>query len=101
MSSLLDAVLNSDANDRDIAATPGSDVGSVRQRQIPSSSRLRGPPSESNAAHSDHEGGFADDEIVGAKGTMRRPPGPRANIPRVVDELGETLSLRFEQFLEE
>jgi len=103
MSSLLDSVLNSDNLERDLAAasTPGSDTGSQRRPRARSTSRLQGPPSESNAANSDNEGGFADDEVVGSRGPMRKPLGPRSDIPRVVDELGETLSVRFEQFLEE
>lgn len=95
MSSLLDTVLNSDA-----APTPSSDAGNLAQSRIRSSSRPRAPPSESAAAHSDHEG-FADDEVVGARVPGgRRPLGPRADIPKVVDVTGETLSLRFQEFLE-
>ncbi|KAF1955764.1 MCM-domain-containing protein [Byssothecium circinans] len=90
MSSLLDAVIQSD-----VAATPSSDAGPNRIR---SSSRPRAPPS-SAGANSDHEG-FADDEVVGARPGGRRPLGPRADIPKVVDVTGETLSLRFQEFLE-
>ncbi|CAI6275256.1 unnamed protein product [Periconia digitata] len=95
MSSLLDTVLNSDAP----APTPSSDAGNLGNSRIRSSSRPRAPPSESAAAHSDHEG-FADDEVVGARVAGRRPLGPRADIPKVVDVTGETLSLRFQEFLE-
>lgn len=97
MSSLLDAVLHSDA-----AATPTSTAGGPTPRSsgIRSSSvRPRGPPSESNAANSDIEA-FPDDEIVGARGGGRRPNAPRTDIPKVVDVTGETLSLRFQEFLE-
>lgn len=95
MSSLLDAVLHSDA-----APTPSSDVGGPRRSQMRSSSaRPRGPPSESAGANSDAEG-FPDDEVVGARGGGRRPNAPRTDIPRVVDVTGETLSMRFQEFLE-
>lgn len=97
MSSILDAVLHSDA-----AATPASTAGGPTPRSTgfrSSSARPRGPPSESNAAHSDIEA-FPDDEVVGARGGARRPNGPRTDIPKVVDVTGETLSLRFQEFLE-
>lgn len=94
MSSLLDAALRSDA-----APTPGSEPGATPRGQFRSSSvRPRAPPSESAGAHSDHEG-FADDEIVG-RGAGRRQNGPRTDIPKVVDVTGETLSQRFQEFLE-
>jgi DNA replication licensing factor MCM6 len=96
MSSLLDAVLHSDA-----AATPSSDAGNARRPQgiRSSSARPRGPPSESAGANSDGEG-FPDDEVVGARGPGRRPNAPRTDIPKVVDVTGETLSLRFQEFME-
>ncbi|KAF2248713.1 MCM-domain-containing protein [Trematosphaeria pertusa] len=95
MSSLLDAVLNSDA-----APTPSSDVGNPRRSQMRSSSaRPRAPPSESAGANSDVDG-FPDDEVVGARVPGRRANGPRADIPKVVDLTGETLSVRFQEFLE-
>ncbi|KAF9694644.1 hypothetical protein EKO04_007357 [Ascochyta lentis] len=97
MSSLLDAVLHSDA-----AATPSSTVGGPTPRSSgirSSSARPRGPPSESNGANSDVEA-FPDDEVVGARGGARRPNAPRTDIPKVVDVTGETLSLRFQEFLE-
>ncbi|GME57152.1 putative DNA replication licensing factor mcm6 protein [Neofusicoccum parvum] len=100
MSSLVDAVIGSDNFGLD-AATPASTTGSQagRRPQNRSSSRPRGPPSESAGANSDIEG-FADDEVVGARGTVRRSAGPRQDVPRVVDVTGETLSQRFEEFLE-
>lgn len=100
MSSLVDAVIGSDNFSLD-AATPASTTGSQagRRPQNRSSSRPRGPPSESAGANSDIEG-FADDEVVGARGTVRRSAGPRQDVPRVVDVTGETLSQRFEEFLE-
>ncbi|KAJ8107546.1 hypothetical protein OPT61_g8792 [Boeremia exigua] len=97
MSSLLDAVLHSD-----IAATPASTAGGPTPRSSgirSSSARPRGPPSESNGANSDIEA-FPDDEVVGARGGVRRGNGPRTDIPRVVDVTGETLALRFQEFLE-
>lgn len=97
MSSLLDAVLHSDA-----APTPSSDVGRTprQSHQMRSSSaRPRGPPSESAGANSDVEG-YADDEVVGARIAGRRSNAPRADIPKVVDVTGETLSQRFAEFLD-
>lgn len=96
MSSLLDAVLNSDA-----APTPSSDAGNPRisQQMRSSSARPRGPPSESAGANSDGEG-YADDEVVGARVPGRRSNAPRTDIPKVVDVTGETLALRFQEFLE-
>jgi hypothetical protein len=97
MSSLLDLALNSDA-----APTPSasSDVGNARRSQIRSSSaRPRGPPSESAGANSDVEGD-PDDEIIGARVPGRRTNAPRTDIPKVVDVTGETLSMRFQEFLE-
>jgi DNA replication licensing factor MCM6 len=100
MSSLVDAVLNSDTLDRDLAAaTPSSDPGTTRRSNRTPSSRPRAPPSESAGANSDIEG-FPDDEIIGARGPGRRENGPRGDIPKVVDVTGETLSQRFEEFLE-
>ncbi|OAL54356.1 MCM-domain-containing protein [Pyrenochaeta sp. DS3sAY3a] len=94
MSSLLDAVLHSDA-----APTPSSDIGNARRSQIRSSSaRPRGPPSESAGANS--EAGFVGDDVLGARPLGRRPNAPRTDIPKVVDVTGETLSLRFQEFLE-
>ena len=59
-------------------------------------------PSESNGALSDVEG-FAEDEVVGARGTDRnRPKDPMARaVPRVVDQVGEKVAEEFESFLEE
>lgn len=41
---------------------------------------------------------FPDDEVVG-RGPRRQVPG--ADIPRVVDTTGESLSDRFQEFLEQ
>ena len=64
-------------------------------------SRSSIPPSESNA-FSDVEG-FADDEVVGARGTdQNRPRDPMSRaVPRVVDKVGEKVAEEFENFLEE
>ncbi|KAI9713545.1 MAG: MCM DNA helicase complex subunit mcm6 [Bogoriella megaspora] len=98
MSSLLDAIITSDAPENPSTA-PRSDAATPRAQSFRSSSRPRGPPSESAAAQS--ELGFPDDEVVGLRGTTRRPAnGPRTDIPPVVDLTGETLSQRFEDFLE-
>ena len=101
MSSLVDAVINSDNLDLDLAAALSSD-GASRQRPTQrSSSRPRGPPSESNGNLSD-AAGFPDDEVVGLRGTDRiRPRNPMDRaVPRVVDQIGEVVQLRFEEFLE-
>lgn len=105
MSSLVDALLNSDNLDLNLAAAAaGSDGPTLQSRNKPSrrsSSRPRGPPSESNGHLSDNEG-FPDDEVVGLRGTDRlRPRNPldRA-VPRVVDQIGEAVQLHFEKFLE-
>ncbi|KAJ5030195.1 pre-mrna-splicing factor ATP-dependent rna helicase prp16 [Bipolaris maydis] len=45
-------------------------------------------------------GGDPDDEIIGARLPGRRTNAPRTDIPKVVDVTGETLSLRFQEFLE-
>ncbi|KAI9821659.1 MAG: MCM DNA helicase complex subunit mcm6 [Pycnora praestabilis] len=104
MSSLVDAVLNSDNLDLDLAAVAGSDAltpAPQRRSRQRSSSRPGGPPSESLGDHSDAEG-FPDDEVVGVRGTDRKRPRNIMDqaIPRVVDQTGETLQLRFEEFLE-
>ncbi|KAI9748514.1 MAG: hypothetical protein M4579_007204, partial [Chaenotheca gracillima] len=104
MSSLVDAVINSDNLDLDLAAAAGSDAptpASQPGRQHRSSSRPGAPPSESYGNRSD-EVGFADDEVVGLRGNVRnRPVDPRSsNIPKVVDVTGETVQENFEQFLE-
>lgn len=103
MSSLIDALINSDNPDRvlDPAAAISSDGASRHRPPHRSSSRPRGPPSESNGNLSD-AAGFPDDEVVGPRGTDRiRPRNPldRA-VPRVVDQIGEVVQLRFEEFLE-
>lgn len=97
MSSLLDAVLHSDA-----APTPSSDAGYGGQtpRMRSSSARPRGPPSESAGGHSDHEG-FADDEVVGARIPGRKPNAVRTDVPRQADRISEAVAAQFQGFLEE
>lgn len=58
------------------------------------------PPSDINGGLSDVEG-FADDEVVGSRGTGNRPRDPlAAAISRVVDRVGEKVAEEFENFLE-
>lgn len=58
------------------------------------------PPSEINGGLSDVEG-FADDEVVGSRGTGNRPRDPlAAAISKVVDRVGEKVAEEFENFLE-
>ena len=105
MSSIVDAILNSDNPDLDLAAAVGkngasrSSNGRSVQRSSP---RPYGPPSESNGALSDAEG-FPDDEVVGLRGTDRnRPRDPMARaVPKVVDKVGEKVAEEFENFLEQ
>jgi len=97
MSSLVDAIVNSDAP----AFVAPSSSGPSRQagRQIFRSSSRGRAPSESVGLNSDIEG-FPDDEIVGPRGTVKRPRGPDGAIPKVVDVPGETLCESFQTFLE-
>ncbi|KAI9848068.1 MAG: MCM DNA helicase complex subunit mcm6 [Sclerophora amabilis] len=106
MSSLVDAVINSDNLDLDLADAAKSDAptptqSSDRRRQHRSSSRPAGPPSESYGNRSD-DIGFADDEVVGLRGNVKnRKADPLDNnVPKVVDVTGETVQENFEQFLE-
>ncbi|MCJ1280700.1 MCM DNA helicase complex subunit mcm6 [Xylographa opegraphella] len=102
MSSLLDAVLSSDIPDASAAAqkkgTPRRQNG---RNGYQSSPRPQGPPSESHGHLSDMEG-FPDDEVVGVRGTDRnRPRNPMDRaIPRVTDEIGESVADVFEEFLD-
>ncbi|KAI9732088.1 MAG: MCM DNA helicase complex subunit mcm6 [Cirrosporium novae-zelandiae] len=106
MSSIIDALINSDNPDQDAAA---DSTGRRNGREtIPrtgsphrSSSRPRGPPSESNGNISDPEG-FADDEVVGRRRLNRQRPRTELDqqVPKVVDVTGETIRETFENFLE-
>ena len=103
MSSIVDGLLSSDNPHPDLAAgsrknaAPKTTNGRSRSAQ-----RSSMPPSESNGAFSDVEG-FADDEIVGVRGTDRnRPRDPMARaVPKVVDRVGEKVAEEFENFLEQ
>jgi DNA replication licensing factor MCM6 len=94
MSSLFDAVIAAD-NIPDSSLT--SDAASLKSRPRGSS---RGLPSE-GAPHSDAAQQYPDEEVVGARGNVRKarqpPPG---DVPKVVDEIGETMVQQFEDFLE-
>lgn len=96
MSSLFDAVIQSDDTGRN---DPRSEGSVQRRRQARSSSRPRGPPSVSTPGLNSDAPGFEDDEVVGSRGN--RGPGARLDIAQVVDTTGETLALRFEEFLEQ
>ena len=102
MSSLIDAIINSDNVDLDQTIRKKEDSrrpnGRNRQRSSP---RPQGPPSESNGHLSDMEG-FPDDEVVGTRGTDRkrqRNPTDRP-VPKVVDALGEKVAEEFHTFLD-
>ena len=100
MSSIVDAVLNSDNLDLDLAVGDKHPPSSHSHGDQPPSSRPYGPPSESNAQLSDAEG-FPDDEVVGSRGTVPRPLDPRnRNVAKVVDAAGERVQQTFEEFLE-
>ena len=102
MSSLLDAVLNSDNLDSSVIGQKKSTARLPNGRTgFQSSPRAPGPPSESNGHLSDMEG-FPDDEVVGVRGTDRnRPRNPMDRaIPRVTDEIGERVADVFEEFLD-
>jgi DNA replication licensing factor MCM6 len=97
MSTFLDGLFSDGAP---ASSAPGSSAPAPsRRHNVRSSSRPRGPPSESAGANSDIEG-FPDDEVVGVRGTARRPRGPPGDIPKVVDAPGEKLVDEFENFLE-
>lgn len=105
MSSLIDAIIASDPlalNSEQGAGSGGLNSTASRRPTQRSSSRPRGPPSESYGHRSDDEG-FPDDEIVGARGTVKGRPKNLLDraVPRVVDVTGETVQQNFEEFLEE
>ncbi len=108
MSSLVDAVINSDNRNTDLPSATELERKKRNerlrlQRSSPrprSSSRPRGPPSESAGAQSDIDG-YLDDDLPAIRAAMRRHGhGPRPDVPRVVDTIGETIARRFEDFLE-
>ena len=89
------SVMMSDAIESDIG--PSSRIGTPAARtRRRSTSRPRGPPSESVAPLSDDEG-FADDQIPAGTGRPKR--NDRA-VPRVEDAIGQVVQSNFEDFLE-
>ena len=105
MSSIVEGLLNSDNPDLDLAAGSRKNKNGAPKMtngQSRSAQRSSIPPSESNGAFSDVEG-FADDEVVGVRGTDRnRPRDPMARaVPKVVDRVGEKVAEEFEHFLEQ
>ena len=94
MSTLVDSILNSDA----FAAAPPSPRRDRRQTDLPSSSRPRGAPSESNGLPSDADV-FPDDEVVGTAQGRARNLLDR-NVSKVIDRAGEKVQQAFEDFLE-
>lgn len=109
MSSLVDAVINSDNLLTSDPVNGDQERQKRRERERMqrgysrprSSSRPQGPPSESAGARSDVDG-MIDDEVLAAQAARRRRGAgrPRADIPRMVDSLGENVFRRFEDFLE-
>lgn len=110
MSSIVDAVIRSDNL---ISSDPAQIAEHDRQKRLErqrlgmgssrprSSSRPRGPPSESAGAQSDI-GSMLDDEVMAAQALRRKRggAGQRSDIPRMVDSIGENVARRFEDFLE-
>lgn len=105
MSSILDAVIQSDNNNAVEQELRSEASSQPRRRLARSSSHPRGPPSVSVGTPGMHSDilGFADDEVVGIRGSRRGPsnPGPRPDVDRVTDAIGETLANAFERFLDE
>ena len=91
MSTLIDSIINSDA----FAGTPSS---ARRQQDLPSSTRPRPIPSESNGLPSDTDV-FPDDEVVSNLPGRARNPLDR-NVEKVIDVAGEKVEQAFEDFLE-
>ena len=91
MSTLIDSIINSDA----FAVTPSS---ARRQQDLPSSTRPRPIPSESNGLPSDTDV-FPDDEVVSNLPGRARNPLDR-NVEKVIDVAGEKVEQAFEDFLE-
>ena len=100
MSSLIKGLDTSDNPASDVTVN-GRQNGVSKAPYGRAGSRSSIPPSESNA-FSDVEG-FADDEVVGLRGTDRnRPRDPMSRaVPRVVDKVGEKVAEEFENFLEQ
>ena len=96
MSSLLDAVIQGDNADQE----PRSDATVQQRRRARSASRPQGPPSISTPGMHSDMGGYEDDEVVGLRGN-RKGRGITTDMEPVVDTTGETLALRFLEFLDE
>ena len=65
-----------------------------------SSSRPRPPPSASEDARSAFDINLDDEQLAIQQALRRqRTVGPRSDVPRVVDHIGETIARRFEEFL--
>jgi DNA replication licensing factor MCM6 len=99
MTSFIDGIFGGGSDAPGPSTPASSGLPTARRRTERSSSRPRGPPSESAGAPSDIDG-FHDDEVVGVRGTVARPRGPPGDVPKVVDRLGEALVGVFETFLE-
>lgn len=101
MSSTINGLVNTENPDSDLSASRRMN-GGPKMSDRRSAQRSSIPPSESNGALSDVEA-FADDEVVGVRGTDRnRPRDPMARaVPRVVDKVGEKVAEEFENFLDQ
>lgn len=109
MSSLLDAIISSDQANAETngRSTQERQKQAERRRlqqsssQPPSSSRPRAPPSDSQGPQSDIDA-YPDDEQIAVQAALRRrrAGGPRPDVPRVIDSIGEAVHRRFEEFLE-
>lgn len=95
MSSLLDAVLNSDA-----AAPSPAPSSQLAQTPYSTAQTPRPPPSESNHGNmSDPENGpgFADDEVPDQAAMRRRfAAGLNSDVPKVVDMAGQKVMEAFQ-----
>ncbi|KAL1583410.1 hypothetical protein WHR41_07563 [Cladosporium halotolerans] len=100
MSSIVDGYASTPREPRsDAPSQAPSQAPSSRSRQNGrSSSRPRAPNSIMGTPAAFSDAPFADDEVIG-RVPRRQVPG--ADIPRVVDATGESLSDRFQEFLEE
>lgn len=108
MSSLVDAIMNSDTPASDLGLRASQEREKVAKRRLErdlsrprsSSRQMGGPQSDSQGPQSDIDG-FLDDDAAAVNEALRRQrSGPRPDVPRVVDTIGETISRRFEEFLE-
>ncbi|KAI9894888.1 MAG: MCM DNA helicase complex subunit mcm6 [Vezdaea aestivalis] len=99
MSSLLDAVIRSDDPPHSSPSKSRPPKQQATLNAPPSSAQAH--PTSSAGIQSDAPDGFADDRIVGLKGSANRPQAPRADdIPRVLDQVGQRVQFSFEDFLD-